>query len=175
MVIEASAAETKESSTASGGESQSKIITPRHVINYNVFIVETNVKKSTPVKIPIVTPVIVPVNPTPITVPVTVPIATPTIVTPVVNIPAPVNANKCFNRLCQTDVNNELLWAKQKLNNNVICKNCLNSYNKGNFCYFCQQIYPDEETTTASNDDKEWIECESCKTWVLFLFKGIIS
>ncbi len=112
------------------------------------------------------------------TVPITtLPISVLPIATPVLNIPAPVvnpvnvivptpNANKCFNRLCQTDVNNELLWSKQKLNNKEICRNCLNSYNKGNFCFFCQQIYPDEETTTASNDDKEWIECESCKTWV---------
>jgi len=139
------------------------VVTPL-VLNQNPVLVNPNSNPLTPIKInpnPVMTPLIInPISMSPMT---------PMVVNPNnITMPVPVTIqpqHKCFNRLCQTDVNNEALWSKQKFNNNTICKTCLNLHNKGNFCHFCEQIYPDEETTTVPNDDKEWIECESCKTW----------
>lgn len=71
---------------------------------------------------------------------------------------------KCFNRLCLTDANNDSLWATQKVHNNTVCKVCYDAFTKGQYCHYCQQIYLDDETS-ASSDDKDWIECESCKIW----------
>lgn len=77
-------------------------------------------------------------------------------------------SRKCFNRLCLTDANNDSLWAIQKVHNNTVCKVCYDAFTKGQYCHYCQQIYLDDETS-ASSDDKDWIECESCKIWVSIL------
>jgi len=45
-----------------------------------------------------------------------------------------------------------------------ICKTCYDAYKRDQFCIYCQQIYVDD-TTTASNDDKDWVGCEDCGRW----------
>jgi len=71
--------------------------------------------------------------------------------------------------LCLTNPNISSLWAREKIKGSFICKTCLDAFNKEQFCYFCQQIYVDDDTTTA-DDDKDWIGCDSCGGWVHFLF-----
>lgn len=71
---------------------------------------------------------------------------------------------KCLNKLCLTNPNISSLWAREKVKGSFICKACLDAHNKEQFCYFCHQIYVDDETTTA-DDDKDWIGCDSCGGW----------
>jgi len=49
--------------------------------------------------------------------------------------------------------------------NSAICKTCFDAYKKNQYCFFCYQIFVDQETS-ASNDGKDWIECDGCNRWV---------
>ena len=72
---------------------------------------------------------------------------------------------QCYNKLCLTDLNNSTLWSKQKLNKSMICKTCETAYKNKQYCHFCIQIYLNAEVSSII-DDKDWIECEDCKSWV---------
>lgn len=71
---------------------------------------------------------------------------------------------RCLNRLCLTDTKISFLWAKEKVNSSAICKVCYSAFSQGHFCYFCSQIYLDDEVLTYS-DDKDWISCDTCGCW----------
>ena len=74
---------------------------------------------------------------------------------------------KCFNKLCLTDHNNQSLWTKDKVKGCLVCKTCMEALRKDQFCHFCSQIYFEDDTPIA-NDDREWIECDQCESWVTF-------
>ena len=80
---------------------------------------------------------------------------------------------QCYNKLCLTDTNNSTLWSKQKLDKSMICKICEAAYKNKQYCHFCRQIYLDAEVSAVA-DDKDWIECEDCKSWVSCHFIYIV-
>ena len=73
-------------------------------------------------------------------------------------------ARQCFNKYCQTDPNNASLWSKTKIENNFVCKMCEEGWKREQFCYFCKQIYVDNDVYCA--DDRSWIDCDHCGRWV---------
>jgi hypothetical protein len=77
---------------------------------------------------------------------------------------------QCLNKLCQTETTDPNLWSKQKVKNSTICKACFDAFKSNQYCHFCYQIYFDNESNNNNaNDDKDWIECEECKHWVILL------
>ena len=73
---------------------------------------------------------------------------------------------QCLNVLCQTNPDDSSLWSKQKVMNSTICKACFDAFKSDQYCFFCYQIYLDQETS-ASNDGKGWIGCDGCSRWVI--------
>jgi len=47
----------------------------------------------------------------------------------------------------------------------MLCTNCAKAHRKGQYCYYCKQIYLDND-----DDGKDWVQCDFCKKWVIFLF-----
>ncbi|KAM3131698.1 hypothetical protein pb186bvf_016229 [Paramecium bursaria] len=70
----------------------------------------------------------------------------------------------CMNQFCQNE-NVPLfqaVFSDQTLN---FCQKCHDLYISHKCCYFCAQIYSDENNTNL--DGKEWVECDidNCGKW----------
>lgn len=74
----------------------------------------------------------------------------------------------CGNKFCKTDLaswNSKFTRVKSENNTYMmLCTNCAKAHRKGQYCYFCKQIYLDND-----DDGKDWIQCDFCKKWVILL------
>lgn len=72
----------------------------------------------------------------------------------------------CGNKSCKTETGGwALKFTRVKSENNgyiMLCTNCAKAHRKGQFCFYCKQIYLDND-----DDGKDWIQCDFCKKWVL--------
>lgn len=77
------------------------------------------------------------------------------------------SGKKCFNKLCNSKKIYKKLRSKvEHAKYRFFCRQCYESYYNNDFCEFCEQIY---SSTANSDDDDQWIGCDSCTRWVSFI------
>lgn len=80
----------------------------------------------------------------------------------------------CGNKFCKTDLsgwNSKFTRVKSDNNNYMmLCTNCAKAHRKGQYCYYCKQIYLDND-----DDGKDWVQCDFCKKWVFIYFSPFLS
>ncbi|CAD8066772.1 unnamed protein product [Paramecium sonneborni] len=70
----------------------------------------------------------------------------------------------CINQYCQND--STQVWPAKFSNQTLFfCQECLNLYNQKKCCYFCAQVYSDNNQNFL--DGQKWIGCdqEGCEKW----------
>lgn len=76
-------------------------------------------------------------------------------------------ARQCFNQYCPSLC--DLKEAKFSDSKILLCTQCFELYSRKKCCYFCAQVYKDDEQNFL--DGKKWVQCDNgkCGKWVNFL------
>ena len=82
---------------------------------------------------------------------------------------------RCENPLCKCFFNSnkekiKVVIKGLKVQEKILCENCCNAVENGQFCYYCNSIYSEK-----ISDSDVWIECDYCHKWEHFeceLLKG---
>ena len=74
------------------------------------------------------------------------------------------NLNNCENKGCEGKRKKKLYKIQKKSYNTDVewlSKECLKALKCKQYCYYCFLIY-----TSETNDNKSWIQCDFCISWV---------